>query len=410
MKINTGFWIKFSLINLFLVAVLGTYLRLKISVELPLIQKNILHAHSHFAFSGWIGHALMVLLIYAVKSKLLAFSQKKYSLLIAANLVSAYGMLISFLCQGYGAISISFSTLSIFVFYLFAYVFYKDTKHLKQNLAIKWFHGALLFGVLSSFGTFFLAYTLTTKNINFDAYLASIYFYLHFQYNGWFLFACIGLFFSMFTYSNKILRHSTIYFYTLLISTFVTYVLSVLWLNVSQITYWITTVFALLQLIAWLRLQNVFLRNYKNEIKNDPLFLQIVLLLVAICVTLKFVLQFLLIIPSLAEIVFGIRSIVIAFLHLVLLGIISLFILYYVFAYNQKIIIVTKFTRFAILFFVVAVFMNEFFLSLQGFYGFRKRIFPNVNELLLVAAFLLLTSSALLAVSVLLKGKAIDKK
>ncbi|HRN44574.1 MAG TPA: hypothetical protein PLH20_07300, partial [Flavobacterium sp.] len=54
MKLNIQFWLKFSLLNLCLVAALGVLMRYKIGFEFPFFnQKNILHSHSHFAFSGW---------------------------------------------------------------------------------------------------------------------------------------------------------------------------------------------------------------------------------------------------------------------------------------------------------------------------------------------------------------------
>lgn len=407
MKLNIGFWLKVSLLNLFLVALLGTFLRLKICIELPLIQKNLLHSHSHFAFSGWITHTLLILMLYVVKNKIQLFSTSKYIKLIIANLICAYGMLVSFIYQGYGAFSIGFSTISIFVFYIFAFSFYKDTHTLKSEIYLRWFKAALLFGILSSFGTFFLAYTLTSQNINFDLYLASIYFYLHFQYNGWFLFACIGLFLSLFKFNEELLKQSKRYYYLLFFATFITYVLSILWLNIPDIVYWITAGVALLQFLGWIKMQHFLKRCWKNELNEEPRLLRLILLFVAICVSLKFLLQFLLIIPELAEIVFGIRSIVIAFLHLVLLGIISLFLLYFIFGTHQKLLEIGKYIHFALLFFVVAVFINELFLFMQGFFGFKKIVLIYINELLLFAALLLFTSSALLFLFALKKRKRI---
>lgn len=407
MKLNIAFWLKVSLLNLFLVALLGTFLRLKICIELPLIQKNLLHSHSHFAFSGWITHTLIILMLYVVKNKIQLFSASKYIKLIVANLICAYGMLVSFIYQGYGTFSIGFSTISIFVFYVFAFSFYKDTCSLKSEIYLRWFKAALLFGILSSFGTFFLAYTLTSQNINFDLYLASIYFYLHFQYNGWFLFACIGLFLSLFKFNEKLLKQSKRYYYLLFFATFITYVLSILWLNIPDIVYWITAGVALLQFLGWIKMQHFLKRCWKNELNEEPRLLRLILLFVAICVSLKFLLQFLLIIPELAEIVFGIRSIVIAFLHLVLLGIISLFLLYFIFGTHQKLLEIGKYIHFALLFFVVAVFINELFLFMQGFFGFKKIVLIYINELLLFAALLLFTSSALLFLFALKKRKRI---
>ena len=49
-------WLRISLFNLMLVAFLGMILRYKILFSLPFLdQKHLLHAHSHFAFSGWVG-------------------------------------------------------------------------------------------------------------------------------------------------------------------------------------------------------------------------------------------------------------------------------------------------------------------------------------------------------------------
>jgi len=401
MKINVSFWLKFSVINLFLVALIGTFLRLKVCMEFPFQQKFLLHAHSHFAFAGWISHTLMVLMIYYLKNKCKNLPMTRYIWLIIANLVCSYGMLLFFIYQGYGAISIIFSTASIIVSYIFAYYFYKDSKHLKSEAALKWFQGSLFFYVISSIGTFFLAYSMTLPKINFDVYFSSIYFYLHFQYNGWFLFACIGLFLSMFRIETNWLKKFNQWYYLLFVATLVTYVLSVLWLNVSEIIYWVVAFFAFLQLVVWLRMQNAFTANFKNQIKQQPRYLQLVLIIVGGCLLLKFILQFLLIIPSLAEAVFGLRPVVIAFLHLVLLGIISLFILYYIF--TEQLLPSGKSTRFALLFFVVAVFFNEFILTLQGLSGYLKFSLSNVNELLLLAAILLLISSGWLAFSVLKK-------
>ena len=52
-KLNLNHWIKISLFSLLVVALLGVLMRYKIAFELPyLAQKNIQHAHSHFAFAG----------------------------------------------------------------------------------------------------------------------------------------------------------------------------------------------------------------------------------------------------------------------------------------------------------------------------------------------------------------------
>ena len=129
MKFNAKFWLKFSLVNLLIVALIGLLMRYKIGFEFPFLdQKHLQHSHSHFAFSGWISHTLMVLMICFLEKKgiwqeALSRSYKKYPLILIANLVSAYGMLVFFIIEGYGFFSILFSTLSIVVSCVFAFYF-----------------------------------------------------------------------------------------------------------------------------------------------------------------------------------------------------------------------------------------------------------------------------------------------
>ena len=113
--------------------------------------------------------------------------------MLYANLFTAYGMLISFTIQGYATWSISFSTLSIFTSYAFTVVYWKDLNSLPKNVSRLWFKAALFFNVISSLGVFLLAFMMATKMVHQNWYLASVYFFLHFQYNGWFFFACMGL-------------------------------------------------------------------------------------------------------------------------------------------------------------------------------------------------------------------------
>ena len=109
-------WFRISLLNLAIVAFIGVLLRYKIAFSLPFLDQHyLLHGHSHFAFAGWITQALMTLMVsyLFVSGQTSAF--KKYRNLLVLNLITAYGMVISFPLQGYGFFAIVFSTLSIFV-------------------------------------------------------------------------------------------------------------------------------------------------------------------------------------------------------------------------------------------------------------------------------------------------------
>src|SRR5674476_1365823 len=74
------------------------------------------------------------------------------------------------------------------------FFFCKDLKRLpSKSVSHLWFKSALIFNIISSIGAFALAYMLANKMQHPSWYLATIYYFLHFQYNGWFFFTCMGL-------------------------------------------------------------------------------------------------------------------------------------------------------------------------------------------------------------------------
>ena len=103
-------WTTIALFNLCIVALLGFTLRSKILFPLRVFDfSNILHAHSHYAFAGWITMALMALMVYEILPEEM-HNKKSYGIFMTGTLISAAGMLVFFLYQGYAFFSILFST------------------------------------------------------------------------------------------------------------------------------------------------------------------------------------------------------------------------------------------------------------------------------------------------------------
>jgi len=389
MAFNIKFWLKISLINLCIVAVLGILMRYKIGFEFPYLdQKHLQHSHSHFAFTGWLGHTLMVLMVYFIQTKITDFHGNKYKKIIIANLICSYGMLISFIIEGYGLVSIVLSTASIFVSYIFAYRFIKDLKLLDDDLVAKsWFKAALFFNVISSLGTFYLAYMMATKNVVKDWYLSSIYYYLHFQYNGWFFFACMGLAFGFLN-----LRKSEHPFYETSFKLFAiacvpAYFLSTLWLDLPLWIYVSTVISAIIQVFSWFKLLQILLKTRKNAFENYSPLLRYILLFVSFALSIKLLLQLGSTVPMISNLAFEFRPIVIAYLHLVLLAIISLFLLFYI--YSNHLIVINKKIKYGILLFSIGVLLNEVVLAVQGLASLSYIIIPFVNEILFGVAIIL---------------------
>ena len=389
-------WIRIACFNLLLVALIGVILRYKILFSLPFVdQKHLLHGHSHFAFAGWVTQILMVLLIDAVGTQKNQPLFPKYQWLLIGNLITAYGMLLSFPVQGYGLFSISFSTLSIIVSYVFAITLWKDINTIKQKqVSHLWFKAALLWSVLSSIGAFALAFMMATKTVHQNWYLAAVYFFLHFQYNGWFLFACMGLLFHQMYKANCTLASSRKIFWLFAIACLPAYLLSTLWMHLPLIVYLLVIAAAFAQVIGWiLIIKNVQqLKQIFFSRKNNTAY--ILLCLSALAFSIKLLLQLGSTIPSLSDIAFGFRPIVIGYLHLALLGVITLFILGYCLFTHSTIFNTTN--KKGITIFALGVVLNEVLLMLQGVTFMGYTIIPYMNEALLFTAIVLFSGLLLL--------------
>lgn len=391
-------WIKWGLINLAIVALFGTMMRYKIAFEFPFFQqKNLLHAHSHFAFSGWISHFIYCGLAMIIIDHLGSAVRKKYKTLIISNLVMSFGMLFAFTAQGYKAISITCSTVTIFIAVIFTFIFIKDAKQLPaDNPSKKWAIGGLLLNILSSIGPFYLAYILASKNMNHNLYLGSIYYYLHFQYSGWFFFGCMALAITLLPKQEYGSMHT--YFKIFMGTSILTVFLSLLWTKLPLWIYIITVIATVIQLATWFHLLFKFRVYHKHMLEHiKPAWIAIFIYGAILALSIKFILQTISVIPSLSTLVFGFRPIVIAYLHLVLLGVYSLFIIG--FGFYKGYFTPTKFAGFSAILFFIGVILNELFLGLQGMAAFTYTIIPKINELLLFAAVVLFTSATLLVFS-----------
>ncbi|MBK8628543.1 MAG: hypothetical protein IPN86_24225 [Saprospiraceae bacterium] len=386
--IRKDVFIGFGLINLTIVAFVGMLMRYKIGFEFPyLSQKYLLHGHSHFAFSGWVTHILFTFLVLSLGRQIK--NAKIFNNLIVANLLCAFGMLIAFIIQGYGTVSITFSTLSIFIGYIFAYYYYKELQGCQGHPSHQWFKAALFFNILSSLGTFYLAYMMVSKNIDQHAYLGSVYFYLHFQYSGWFFFTIIGLIISKFaTLSDFVYKPSMFYFF--FIACFPAYFLSILWANLPWYLYILPIGAVALQLFGLYELIKLILRLMQQIRQQWAVSVQWLLGMALVALVIKILLQTGSVIPAISKLAFGFRSIVIAYLHLVLLGFTSLFLLGYMKLEGH--ISSNKNTIRALIIFTICVFANELVLTLQGVASFAYILIPYANEMLFVISAIMFLS------------------
>lgn len=376
-------------------------MRYKIAFPFPLFdQKNIQHAHSHFAFAGWVSQMLYVLMLSTVPIKTDSRS-RNYNLLLGANLICAYGMLLTFGALGYHALSISFSSFSIFISFLFAFYFFKDIRNHVSTTVRNSFKVALIFNIVSSIGTLYLVSLIVSKNIPQHEYLASVYWYLHFQYNGWFFFTCLGLFFNYIIQQGIQFRHQSRIFILFLIACVPAYGLSILWLHLPL---WIEIIIgfsAFIQVYAWMMLIKEFSLHRDILWKKQAFVVKLLMLFVGSALTVKLLLQAGSTIPDISKLAFGFRPIVIAYLHLVLLAVISGFLILY--SFINKLLILNNMAKIGLLLFMTSVFLNELILATQGIASFTYTVVPGINESLFWVSIIIAVSIVLINTSQLVK-------
>lgn len=155
-------------------------------------------------------------------------------------------------------------------------------------------------------------------------YKTSIYFYLHFQYNGWFILALLGMLF-FFLEERGVQFNSQKFKSVLLLLNFgiiFTVFLSALWFVPPKIFFILGGIGAVVQILAFFDLYWILKEHFpiiKKEFGNHSLlFLKIAGYLMAV----KLLMQLSSAHPYMANLAFRLKDFVIGYLHLVFLGIV----------------------------------------------------------------------------------------
>lgn len=386
---STGnrFIYKLPLVNFLLAAVLGTVLRYYIFN--PILNFNFLNwlqVHSHMMFLGWVSLALFILIFRKLDIK-------KYDTLIFYSIIvfelAALAMFVSFPMGGYGILSVVMLSMTMVVSLIFLWIISKRSARL-QNAGWKFIRPGLLFMAISSIGPLALGPISAMGLKNTIWYNYAIYFYLHFQYNGWFFMAIIGLIIlgspSWEEKNRHMLERAAVYLSLAVVLTFFLSVLghgNTLWVNVAGGTG------AIIQLVVISRLASSFITYSRQSggIMNEPN--TVLLKLAILSLFLKLVLQVFSALPFLTGFIEGTRGVIISYLHLVLIGFVSFSILYFyireksVLEYNYSIPVFSYIL-------IAGFFLNEFVLLVTVTGG----IAIIVPQLLVVASVIMVTGIA----------------
>lgn len=325
-------WLAVCLFNFFIASLMGLMLRLTYVAPVSLVNYQfLLHGHSHTAMLGWGYMMLFVLIVHFFVPQELQ-QKKVYNRLFWLTQFSVLGMMVRFPVEGYAMFSIIFSTLHIFCSYYFARLIWKDARP-KSSVDAKMLKTSLSFMLLSTLGVWCLGPAIGLAGKASAFYQIAIQFFLHFQFNGWFLFAVLTLFLQRFsrTLNQRIFNR---FYYLLVSATVLTLALPVSWFVNNSLLYWINGAGVLLQFSAFYFFIEMFRPHFSSYFKDLKPTEKWLLIFAVFSLGLKVILQLSTLIPELGQVSHQIRHWVIGFIHLVMLGIITggLFVL----VFNEK--------------------------------------------------------------------------
>lgn len=311
-------WYYFpALVWFFISVIIGVWMRLEWHnpIQHYFDIRNLIHAHSHAALLGWM---YIVFAGFTLKHFIHLTTVISVAKPMALTLhLSNVGMLIAFSLQGYAFWSILFSTIHLIatVWLAFLLLLRKDKRI--SEIAMKFAGAAWLWLILSGFGPFALAFTGGMASVWAQFWLGS---YLYLLTNGWILFMMISI---LLHHLVKEENHPQLNFgFNLMYYTLPGSMLSMFYvLNFPIWVYWIGWFFNLaFALGSILVLVSLFKSTLKYEGSKFLLYSGLIFL------GLKTALQLIAFWPSLIELTSN-HLLKVSFLHLFLLGCISLLII-----------------------------------------------------------------------------------
>lgn len=370
------------LLNFLVAALMGLTLRYFFVNPVSFNFRFLTHAHSHVAMLGWV---YLMLYVWFVQH-FIPDKKPIYNRLFWMTEIAVIGMMVSFPFQGYAAISISFSILHIFCSYYFIYLIWKN--HRVESLAARsLMKASLVLMGISTIGVWCLGPAVSILGPTSAFYQIAIQFFLHFQFNGWFLLAVLAIFLHQFQIKDDALFKR--FFKLLVIATILTFALPVSWFAYHPILLWINGIGVLLQLVSLYYFIKLIQPYWFSFFSNASNLVKLLYRFALFCFVLKIVLQALSILPEVSTMAYQYHNFVIGFIHLTMLGVISGFLFTFLLqssltSYKSNLL------TFGMYSFMIGFCATEILLFIQGwFYYFGIGLIPNYYLILFLFSILL---------------------
>jgi hypothetical protein len=217
-------------------------------------------------------------------------------------------------------------------------------------------------------------------------YYNAIYTYLHFQYNGWFIFAIMAALYKRLE-DEKLNSTGNIVYICMFISCLLTLPLSFLWNRPAGIYNIVGAAGVLLQIAAVI----LFLKD-QVRLQERDLFVGKMHAFVFSVLVVKCIVQLVSAVPYAAGVVNSNRTLIITYLHMVLLGFVSLFGLVTIYSSHSC----GKRLKVAVYGFLFAFVTTETVLLINASSVFTGLYLPHANGTLLALSILFPLSALLL--------------
>ena len=382
LSMNTRKDIQWAFLYFIITILLGFSLRMSYVTDAFFNVRHVTHSHSHVGLLGWIYTILTSLICqYFLKEE----DRKPYRILFLCTQVTILGMLFTFPFRGYYLYSIIFSSLFVLCTYAFSIFFLKRSKkfvHLRftlsksvepvceRPLSLRFVRWGIYFLVVSSIGIWLLPVAIV-KTGKGDWYNSALYFFLHFQYNGWFLAVILSLLVGEIEHKS-LLINKQLYkaFYCFILGTIGSVTLSWVGFFDHPLLYIIGNISGFLLLISVFEIYKAY-----NQLEKPAFLMKAFLLLWAIKTLLMFLGSF----PWIAQVILPNREFIISYLHFTFLGVIAFGVLHFL-SRNLHI----RFPWWSLSLYTTAFIGTETLITYKGIAIYAQWFLPNNYPILLV--------------------------